>query len=149
MELLAGPHYAELVNVDHKLGTIYHEMGNGISALRFYQEASQRQVSDRMVEGMISKSSGLVLASMGQFKAALDHERRTYGIYRLILGEEHEITQTSANTLKQFMKLSVEQGTRLLEEEKKRAEVEAAEAVASKIESDELEEEGKKKKKKK
>lgn len=47
------------------------------------------------------------------------------------------------------MKLAVEQGTRLVAEEKKRLEVEAADAIASKIEADEAEEEEKKKKKKK
>ena len=47
------------------------------------------------------------------------------------------------------MKLAVEQGTRLVAEEKKRLESEAADAIASKIEADEAEEEEKKKKKKK
>ena len=100
MELMGGSHYAEIANMYHKLGTMYHEVGNGINALRFYQEASRRQVSDRMVEGMISKSSALVLAALGQFKSALESERKAYGIYKLILGEDHEMTSTSANSLK-------------------------------------------------
>lgn len=149
MEMMGGSNYAELANMYHKLGTMYHEVSNGITALRFYQEAARRQVSDRMVEGMISKSTALVLAGLGQFKSALESERKAYGIYKLILGEEHEMTITSANSLKHLMKLAVEQGTRLVAEEKKRLEVEAADAIASKIEADEAEEEEKKKKKKK
>ena len=100
MEMMGGSNYAELANMYHKLGTMYHEVSNGITALRFYQEAARRQVSDRMVEGMISKSTALVLAGLGQFKSALESERKAYGIYKLILGEEHEMTITSANSVK-------------------------------------------------
>jgi len=149
MELMAGPHHAELSNIYHKLGSMYYEIGSGINALRFYQEASNRKTCDRMLEGMISKSTALVLAALGEFKAAYESEKVAYGIYRLILGEEHDLTRNSANTLKQFMKLAVDKGTQLVAEDKKRREKQAADAIASQLEADEALEEEKKKKKKK
>jgi len=100
MELMGGHHHAELANMYHKLGTMYHEIGNGIHALRFYEEAAKRQISDRMISGMISKSSALVLGALGQYKSALESERKAYGIYKLILGNKHDLTVTSANNLK-------------------------------------------------
>jgi len=149
MEILSGPRFTDLSNIYHKLGTLYHEVGNGVQALRFYQEASRNICCDRMVESMIAKSAAMVLAALGQYKAALENEKIAYAIYRGMLGDEHELTLNSANSLKQFMKLAVEQGTRLITEERKRKEEEAAIAIATKMERDEAENDEDKKKKKK
>eukprot|EP00591_Stephanopyxis_turris_P014844 CAMPEP_0195539322 /NCGR_PEP_ID=MMETSP0794_2-20130614/49994_1 /TAXON_ID=515487 /ORGANISM="Stephanopyxis turris, Strain CCMP 815" /LENGTH=503 /DNA_ID=CAMNT_0040673347 /DNA_START=23 /DNA_END=1534 /DNA_ORIENTATION=- len=149
MELMGGPRYAELCNVYHKLGGMYYESGMGIEALRFYQEAANRKSCDRMVVSMVAKNTALVLAALGQFKPALENEKRAFGIYSLILGEDHELTKNSATNLQHFMRLAVEQSKRLAVEERKRLEEEAADAIASQIEATEVEEEEKKKKKKK
>eukprot|EP00592_Proboscia_alata_P007775 CAMPEP_0194358266 /NCGR_PEP_ID=MMETSP0174-20130528/5533_1 /TAXON_ID=216777 /ORGANISM="Proboscia alata, Strain PI-D3" /LENGTH=1732 /DNA_ID=CAMNT_0039128529 /DNA_START=27 /DNA_END=5225 /DNA_ORIENTATION=- len=157
MELMSGPRYVELSNIYHKLGTMYHEIGNGINALRFYQAASTKCCFDRLIECMISKSTALVLGAMGQFKPALDNEKRAYGLYRLVLGDEHELTKNSGINLQHFTKLAVEQGSRrmveekkLLEEDKKRQEEAAANSAATMItEADELEKKKKKKNRKK
>ena len=100
MELMAGPRYVELSNSYYKLGTIYHEVGSLLNALRFYQEAYSRNNPDRVVEGMLNKHSGNILASLGQYKAALETEKRTYDIFRLSLGEDHELSKTSMNAMK-------------------------------------------------
>ncbi len=99
-EIIAGKNSSELSNMYHKIGTIYHEFGGLINALRYYQEAASKRSYDRMAESMILKSMALLLANLGQFKAALDTEKRAYSIYRLTLGENHEITKNSANALK-------------------------------------------------
>jgi len=148
-ELMAGPRFPELSNIYHKMGSIYHEVGLVVEALRFYREAQARVPCDRMMESMISKSTGLVLASMGQFKAALESEKRAYAIYSFMLGEAHELTKNSANSLKHFMKLAVEQGTRNAIEEKKRKEEDAANTKAQEMIADVVAEEDAKKKKKK
>ena len=100
MELMAGPRYVELSNSYHKLGTIYHEVGSLIHALRFYQEAFARNNPDRVIEGMLSKHSASILANLGQFKPAFETERRTYEMFRLSLGEEHDLTKNSMVALK-------------------------------------------------
>eukprot|EP00560_Eucampia_antarctica_P006083 CAMPEP_0197824454 /NCGR_PEP_ID=MMETSP1437-20131217/1689_1 /TAXON_ID=49252 ORGANISM="Eucampia antarctica, Strain CCMP1452" /NCGR_SAMPLE_ID=MMETSP1437 /ASSEMBLY_ACC=CAM_ASM_001096 /LENGTH=1549 /DNA_ID=CAMNT_0043424079 /DNA_START=140 /DNA_END=4789 /DNA_ORIENTATION=+ len=148
-ELLAGKNSPELSNLYHKIGTLYHEFGGLINALRFYQEAANKRNYDRMAESMILKSMALLLANLGHFKAALDTEKRAHNVYRLTLGEDHELTKNSANTLKHFMKLAVEQGSRQVEEERKRQDELAADAIADEIVADEAAEDSKKKKKKK
>jgi len=100
MELLSGPRYVELSNLYHKLGTVYHEIGNVINALRFYQEASTRKNQDRVVEGMLAKTSANILAALGQYKAAFETEKRSFSIFRWTLGEENDLTKASAKTLK-------------------------------------------------
>lgn len=100
MELIAGPRYVELSNSYHKLGTLYHEIGSVINALRFYQEAFERNNPDRVVEGMLSKHSASILATLGQYKPAYETERRTYDMFRSALGDDHELTKNSEVTMK-------------------------------------------------
>jgi len=145
MEILAGPHYVEHSNVYHKLGTLYHGAGNVLTALRFYQEAGSRAVSDRLHEGMIMRSTSMVLAAIGQLKLAVQTEKKAYQTFSLMFGEEHNLTKASDATLKNFMKAAVEQGNRMVEDEKKRKEEQAAAAMASQMEADEEAEEKKKK----
>ena len=148
-ELMAGPHHPELCTSYHKLGSMYYEVGSPISALRLYQEAAARETGDRMIDGMTAKSSAHVLVSIGQYKAALDAERRAYNIYRGSLGEDHVVTKNSANQMAQFTKLAVEHGTRMAVEKKKQKEEQAANDIADQIVADEIAAAAKKKSKKK
>lgn len=100
MEVLGGPRYVELSNLYQRLGTIYHEIGSFINALRFYQEALSRKNQDRITEGMLSRTSANILAILSQFKAAFETEKRSYHTFLITLGEEHELTKNSASTLK-------------------------------------------------
>jgi len=156
MEVMAGPRFVELSNSYHKLGTIYHEVGSLINSLRFYQEAFARNNPDRVIEGLLSKHSASILATLGQFKAAFETERRTYQTFRLALGEDHEFTKSSQDSMKQFMKMSIDQHKQADEEKKKHDEVirkrleeRAAEELGNQMVADEVAAEEKKKKKKK
>jgi protein TIF31 len=100
MELLAGPRYSELSSCYSKLGTVYYQMKQNETALRFLQEASRRFSSDRLTEGMLANSTSSVLASLGQYKAAVDAEKRAYQFYAGLLGEEHDFTKRSDANLK-------------------------------------------------
>ena len=149
MEIMAGPHYPEHSNVYHKMGTLYHSSNNMVTALRFYQEAGLRDVCDRLHEGMIKRSTSMVLASLGQLKLAVQNEKRAFQLFSLMFGEEHNLTKASDATLKNFMKAAVQQGNRMVEDEKKRKEESAAAAMASQIEAEESEEKKRKKNSKK
>ena len=144
MEIMAGPHYPEHSNVYHKMGTLFHSSGNVVTALRFYQEAGARDVCDRLHEGMIKRSTSMVLAALGQLKLAVQNEKRAFQLFSLMFGEDHNLTKASDATLKNFMKAAVQQGTRMVKEEEKRKEEQAAAAMASQIEAEELEEKKKK-----
>lgn len=146
MEHMGGPRYCELSNAYHKLGTLYHSSGDLLTALRFYREAASRPIHDRLQEGMISKSTAIVLAAIGQFKVAVQSEKRAYHTFVHLFGEDHQMTKASDQSLKNLMKAAVQQGNKMAEDEKKRKEVEAAEAMASQIEA-EVETDEKKKKK--
>ena len=115
MELFSGPRYVELPNAYHRLGTMFvNEGSNGVSALRCYQEASSRPSSDRLVEGMIMKSTAYLLAQLGQYKPAVETEARAYKLYSLVVGGDHELTKSCAVSLEKYSKLNAERGARAI-----------------------------------
>eukprot|EP00586_Coscinodiscus_wailesii_P011906 CAMPEP_0172490946 /NCGR_PEP_ID=MMETSP1066-20121228/21577_1 /TAXON_ID=671091 /ORGANISM="Coscinodiscus wailesii, Strain CCMP2513" /LENGTH=1498 /DNA_ID=CAMNT_0013259693 /DNA_START=166 /DNA_END=4662 /DNA_ORIENTATION=- len=149
MEIMGGGNYTDLASLYHKLGSLFHEVGSVNTALAYYELAGTKPVSDPIMESMIAKRKALVLASTHQFKLAAESEKRAYGIYQRVFGNEHELTVNSANCLKQFTALAVEQGSRLVAEEKKRKEEEEARNNATRMVAEIEEEESKKKKKSK
>jgi protein TIF31 len=147
MEVLGGPHHVELSNAYHKVGTVYHGINDLPTALRFYQEAGTRESCDRLLEGMISKSTAIVMAGLGEFKSALENEKHAFQLFSILLGENHSLTKTSDQALKKFMSAAVEHGSKMVEDGKKKKEEDAAEAIAHEIEVEEFAEEERKKKK--
>ena len=147
MELIGGRNHLELSNAYHKVGTVYHGMNDLETARRFYQEATARDSCDRLLEAMISKSSALVLAGLGDFKSAVVNEKRAYQLFSVLLGDNHSLAKQSDHALNNFMRAAVEQGTRVVDKQKKKKKEEAAQAIASEIEAEEAAEEVKRKKK--
>ena len=147
MELLGGSHHTELSNVYHKVGSVYHGINDLTTALKFYDEAASRGTCDRLLEAMIAKSRALVLASMGQFKSALNKEKHAFQLFSVLLGKNHAMTQQSDQALKKFMSAAVEYGNKMEEDQKKKKEEEVAQAIANEIEAEEAAEEQRKKKK--
>lgn len=147
MELLGGPNHVEISNAYHKVGTVYHGIGDLDTALKFYQEASSRQSADRLLEGMIFKSTAVALAGLEEFKQAVEIEKRAYNIFSVLLGENHQLTRTSDASLKKFMGAAIQLGSKKVEDAKKEKEEAAALAMANAIEAEEAAEEEKRKKK--
>ena len=111
MRLLAGPRYSGLSNFYYKLGGLYSEMGLGndmnfgLMALRFYKQAMETQSNDRMFEGMVARNAAVIMALLGQLKAAAESEKRAYSTYRNILGDDHQLTKVSASYLQVSLKI--------------------------------------------
>ena len=147
MELIGGKNHLELSNAYHKAGTVYHGINDLKTALRFYQEAISRDSCDRLLEAMISKSSALVLAGVGDFKQAVENEKRAFQLFSVLLGKDHTLTKQSDQALNNFMRVAVEHGSRMVDDLKKKREEEAAEAIAFEIEAEEAAEEVRRKKK--
>ena len=147
MELMGGPNHYELSNAFHKVGTVYHGGNDMKTALIFYQEATSRDSSDRLLEGMIMKSSALVLASSGDYKSAVESEKRAFQLFSVILGENHQLTKQSDLSLRRFMAAAVEKGSQMVDDLKKKQEEDAALKIASEIEAEEAAEEERRKKK--
>jgi hypothetical protein len=51
------------------------------------------------MEGMLANSMAVVLGSLGQYKAAVESEKRAYQFYAGLLGEEHELTKQCSTSL--------------------------------------------------
>eukprot|EP00980_Cylindrotheca_fusiformis_P030061 scaffold24294_cov186-Cylindrotheca_fusiformis.AAC.4 len=137
MELMGGPHHLELANAYHKLGTVYHGANDPKTALRFYKEASKRVSSDRLLEAMISKSLAVGLSHMGDFKGALEEEKKAYNVFALFLGKEHNLTKGSDQQLSSLAAAAVQQGSKMVKETYSEEEAAAADAIASELEAEE------------
>jgi hypothetical protein len=85
-------------------------------------------------------------AGLGQYKDAVELEKRAYRTLSMFAGKEHEITKASDDDLKKYTALAVEKGNLTLESDKMRDEEAVALAFAEELAT---EEEKKKKKPKK
>ena len=138
MELFSGPRYVELPNAYHRLGTMFvNEGSNGVSALRCYKEASSRPSSDRLVEGMIMKSTAYLLAQLGQYKPAVESESRAHKLYSLVVGGEHELTKSCSVSLEKYTKLNAERGAQAIAEKQMIDDEALALAMADQMVADE------------
>lgn len=148
MELFGGPRYVELPNAYHRLGTMFIEEGaNFVNGLRCYQEASFRSNSDRLVEGMILRSTSQLLAQLGHYKPAIDTESRAFQLHALVLGREHAHTKSSAALLERYAELNAAEGGKIEAQKNIMDEEAAASAMAEQIVADEENEAQKSKKK--
>ena len=78
---------------------MYYEAGKLEDALHLYEVAAKRRNEDRMYDCLIARNSAGVLAQLRQFKPAFDYEKKAYQLYVTFLGEEHDATKASSNTL--------------------------------------------------
>ena len=153
LETMAGPNHTEIYSAYQKLGAAYSASdlnGRYLSmALKYFQEASNRDSCDRLMEGLASKNMAKIYAAMGEYKDALESEKKAFRILSMFLGREHQITKSSDESLKEYTKLAVEKGNRSVEMGKLEAEAAKAEAFAADLMAAELEEKSNKSKKKK
>jgi protein TIF31 len=145
MELMGGKNHVELSNAYHKVGTVYQGVNDLVTALRFHKEAALRESSDRLLEGMISKSTALVLAGVGDLQNAVKSEKHAFKLFSVLLGGNHNLTKQSDETLTKLTTAAVAHGNRMVDDFNKKKEEEAAEAIAHEIEAEEAAEEEKRK----
>jgi protein TIF31 len=149
MELLGGPNHVDVANAYHKLANLYSAIGEHETSSRFYEEALSRQSSDRLMEAMILKGMASVLAELGEYKQALDVEKRSYSIFAAFLGPGHQLTKTSETNLNALMTAALKLGNKKVVNAQKEKDEAAALAIAREIEAEEAAEEQKRKKKNK
>ena len=148
IEMSSGPNHTELASLYHKLGSVYHGADDMETALRLYQEAASRVSSDRLMEGMISKSLAVAYATAGDFKAALDAEKVAYRYFAMTLGNDHKLTKASDEALAHFTMAAVRQGSKKVKDLKSQEQEAVADAIASELEAEEAAAAQAKKKKK-
>jgi protein TIF31 len=98
---------------------------------------------------MISKSLAVGLSHVGDFKGALEEEKKAYNIFALFLGKEHNLTKGSDQQLSIFTAAAVQQGSKMVKDSYNEKEAAAADAIANELEAEEAAAEKKKNKKKK
>eukprot|EP01083_Nonionella_stella_P151815 485717_1 len=148
VELLAGPHHAELMNLYYRMGQIYAETGNVAHALHYYQASQKRQGNDRVFHGLISKQSATICAKLGDFATALELEKIAFNLFGMTLGGDHDYTKNSGLTLQRFVAAAVEHDKQKKANQKKQMEEAEADAIGEEIIAKEMAEVAKKKKKK-
>jgi protein TIF31 len=153
LEIMAGPRHTENFTAYHKLGSVYsHDDYNGkylSTALKFLEEAINRHSCDRLMDGITAKTLAKVLAGVGEFKEAVDAEKKAFQVLSMFLGREHQLTKDSDTELQNYMKLAVDKGSRQVESDSIRAEEAKAEAVAAALSAEEEKKVKKNNKKKK
>jgi hypothetical protein len=70
-------------------------MDFGLIALRFYKLAMEASSKDHLFEGMVASCAAMVMALLGQLKAAVESEKHAYVMYCNILGSDNQITRVS------------------------------------------------------
>lgn len=149
VQLLGGPHHVELSTLYQKIGSIYDEVGNVSVANHFFRAAISRKSNDRVLQGVLTKQLAAIYAKIGQLPGAVAMEKQTYSIFRITVGDDHEYTKNSKETLEHYMKIATERGKVFAAQEKTLKEEAAANKIADEIVASEIAEEKKKKKKKK
>lgn len=90
-----------------------------------------------------------IYATIGEIGAAAQVEKQSFEIFRVTLGDEHEYTKQSKETLHAYMVAAQNQNKIIKEQQEKQIAEAQANAIADEIVAEELAEEERKKKKKK
>jgi protein TIF31 len=147
--LMGGPNHYELNGAYLKLLSTYkHDEVKGQYnqvALNVYRVLNELDPADRLMEGLSERRFAQTLADVGEFKEAMDAEKRAYSSLLRFVGPDHELVKNCDKSLKEYTLRAVEQGKGMVQTEKLKHEAEIADAVAADLVAAE---DGEKKKKK-
>jgi protein TIF31 len=152
-ELLCGPNHAEMGTMLHKLGSAYLQPSCKDKYLndarKCFYEAVSRDNSERLMKGISLNSYAKSLASMGDYKEALEYQKKAYKIIAIFMGKENRMTTDCEQELLSFLKLATKKGDRGVDHTKLKEEAAKAEAIAADLLASEESEKKKSNKKKK
>lgn len=109
--IVIGENHPEVALLDSNIGLILHAVGEYDLSLRFLEKAlvlNKKYYGSRSLK--VAVSYHLVARTqscMGDFRSALQNEKETYTIYKLLLGEEHEKTKESSECLRHLTQQAV------------------------------------------
>ncbi|KAM9329599.1 clustered mitochondria protein homolog [Gastrophryne carolinensis] len=111
MLLIAGEDHPTMATLDSNIGVILQAVLECDLSLRFLDKALE---TNRKYYGMKSLDVALshhlialAYTSKAEFRAAMQHEKETYTIYKAVLGDSHERTRESAAFLKHVTQQAV------------------------------------------
>jgi hypothetical protein len=157
---MGGSNVAEIFAWYHRLAAVYSlpEVGSQypVSVLKCFQESYEHDSADRLIEGITMRQIAESFATLGDYKEALEWERKANPILSVHFGRDHPMAQKSEEDLKSYMLLAAQKGSRTTsatQTDKMKEEAAKAEAIAADLLASEQQQgahtNGKKKKKKK
>ncbi|CAH2096174.1 unnamed protein product [Euphydryas editha] len=117
--LVCGENHPEMALLDSNIALILHAVGEYELSLRFAERALRvtgathgaRSLKAAVARHLLART----LSCLGDFRAALQHEKETYSIYKQLLGEKHEKTRESSECLRHLTQQAVVLQKRLAE----------------------------------
>ncbi|OWR43803.1 putative eukaryotic translation initiation factor 3 subunit [Danaus plexippus plexippus] len=117
--LVCGENHPEMALLDSNIALILHAVGEYELSLRFAERGLRvtaathgaRSLKAAVARHLLART----LSCLGDFRAALQHEKETYSIYKQLLGEKHEKTRESSECLRHLTQQAVVVQKRLAE----------------------------------
>nr|XP_026499618.1 clustered mitochondria protein homolog [Vanessa tameamea] len=117
--LVCGENHPEMALLDSNIALILHAVGEYELSLRFAERGLRvtgathgaRSLKAAVARHLLART----LSCLGDFRAALQHEKETYSIYKQLLGEKHEKTRESSECLRHLTQQAVVLQKRLAE----------------------------------
>ncbi|XP_041979398.1 clustered mitochondria protein homolog isoform X1 [Aricia agestis] len=109
--IVCGENHPEMALLDSNIALILHAVGEYELSLRFAERAlavtgathGARSLKAAAARHLLART----LSCLGDFRAALTHEKETYSIYKQLLGENHEKTCESSECLRHLTQQAV------------------------------------------
>lgn len=117
--IVCGENHPEMALLDSNIALILHAVGEYELSLRFAERGlavtsgthGPRSLKAAVARHLLART----LSCLGDFRAALAHEKETYSIYKHLLGEKHEKTRESSECLRHLTQQAVVLQKRLAE----------------------------------
>ncbi|KAJ2949005.1 hypothetical protein O0L34_g5945 [Tuta absoluta] len=117
--LVTGENHPEMALLDSNIALILHAVGEYDLSLRFADKAlavTNASHGPKSLKAAVARHLlARTLSCLGDFRAALQHEKETYSIYKQLLGEKHEKTRESSECLRHLTQQAVVLQKRLTE----------------------------------
>ncbi|XP_026327477.1 clustered mitochondria protein homolog [Hyposmocoma kahamanoa] len=117
--LVCGENHPEMALLDSNIALILHAVGEYELSLRFAETAlavTSSSHGPRSLKAAVARHLlARTLSCLGDFRAALQHEKETYSIYKQQLGEKHDKTRESSECLRHLTQQAVVLQKRLTE----------------------------------
>ena len=141
LEISCGPRHIEHYDALHKLGALYsYEDYNGkysAIAVKIFRELERLDPTDRLLEGFTLRALAKSLAQCGEFKNAVEAEKRANKSLARFVSNEHAAMKESDGDLKKYTEMAVREGNRSEEKKVFHEEELKAEAIAANLMAEE------------
>ena len=135
LDISGGPRHVEHYDALHKLGAVYgYEEYKGrycLEAVNIFKELEQLIPNDRLLEGFTLRALAKNLAQCGDYRDAVEAEKRANKCLSRFVSSEHAAMKESDSDLKKYLELSIKAGKDSVSSKTKLEQEQLAEAMAA------------------